>query len=48
MIELIESRKLTPAAAKQILLMQFEMNAAIQAAATDLEGGEPPHRRPHV
>jgi hypothetical protein len=48
MIELIESRQLTPAAAKQILLMQSEMNAAIQAAVTDLEGGEPPHRRPHV
>ena len=48
MIELIESRQLTPAAAKQILLMQSEMNAAIQAAVTDLEGGEPPHRRPHI
>jgi hypothetical protein len=48
MIELIESGQLTSGAAKQILRMQSEMNSAIQAAAADLEGGEPSQRRPHV
>jgi hypothetical protein len=48
MIELIESGRLTPSAAKEILNMQSEMGAALQRAVEDLENSAKHHRKPRT
>ena len=48
MIQLIESGRLTPSAAREILRIQSEMGTAIQTAVGDFEAVEQPHRRPHT
>jgi len=46
MLELIESGRLTPQAAKEILSMQSEMGAALQRAVEELAGAAKSHGRP--